>query len=423
MNRNIPPKFGDIQMPVVPQYVTTTLPNGIPMYVLRGGSQPVVKVDLLFRAGLRRSRLPLVGRATSVLMAEGTVNHTSKELAQMIDFYGAYTWSNVVANYSTISAMCLSRDVKPVFSLMEEMIKYPTFPKSEVDLYAAQELQKFDVSILKTSTQASRNLLKLLYVEGDKSARVANREDYMALTPEVIKEFHSLAYNPTGAQIFVCGQPSEADLKAISDAFGVNWEGGEPWKSESPVFNDKPSSVFIDHEGEQTSLRMARRLFNRMHPDFLPLQVANVALGGYFGSRLMQILREDLGLTYGVSSYISAGKQFGIHGIASEIKAGSHNQVIDVIKNEMGRLSTELIPDKELENIRGYMLGDLLRYFESVTASADTLFSLLVDEVPVSRFEEFYNVVRNITPEEIRDAAARWFNPDEYCISCVGRMS
>ncbi len=393
------------------------------MYVLRGGSQPVVKVDLLFRAGLRRSRLPLVGRATSVLMAEGTVNHTSKELAQKLDFYGAYTWSNVVSNYATISAMCLSRDVKPVFSLLEEMIKYPTFPKSEVDLYVAQELQKFDVSILKTSTQASRNLLKLLYADGDKSARVANREDYMALTPEVLKEFHALAYNPTGMQIFVCGLPSDDDLKIISDTFGSNWAEGEPWVADAPVFKDKPSVKFINQDGEQTSLRMARRLVNRMHPDFLPVQVANVALGGYFGSRLMQILREDLGLTYGVTSYVSAGKVFGIHGIATEIKSGSHNQVIDVIKNEMGRLSSELIPDKELADIRGYMLGDLLRYFESVTASADTLFSLLMDDdVPVSRFEEFYNVIRNITPEEIRDAAARWFNPDEYCISCVGRM-
>ncbi len=422
VNRNEPPLFGDIRMPVVPSFESSALPNGVKLHVLRGGAQPVVKVDLLVRAGTLRSEKPLVARAVANLLAEGTVSHSSKELAQKIDFYGAATWVSVSQNASTISFMCLSRDVANIVPLVEEIVKSPTFPREEVDLYASQELQSFDVNILKTSFNATRAMLKLLYADDDRYSRIARREDYMALEPGLLRQFYEATYRPAGAHVVISGLPSDDDLRIISDAFGSNWGGGEEWQTPMPHFLPEPQRRMVDFCGEQTSLRMARRIFERMSDDFLPFQVANVALGGYFGSRLMQTLREKLGLTYGVSSYVSSNRQYGIHCVTSEVKSGAHEQAISVICDEMERLASRLIPDKELDGIRGYMLGDLLRYFESVTTSADTLFSFLADGVPPSRVKEFYDTVRNITPSQIREVASRWLKPEAYNVVCVGKM-
>ena len=134
INRNIPPHFGDIQMPIVPDYESATLPNGVQMHVLRGGAQPLVKVDLLVKAGSLRSDKPLVARAVANLIAEGTRSHTSKDIAQKIDFFGAGFWNSVSHGNTVISLLCLSRDVANVLPLVEEIIKEPTFPKEEVDL-------------------------------------------------------------------------------------------------------------------------------------------------------------------------------------------------------------------------------------------------------------------------------------------------
>ena len=422
INRNIPPHFGDIQMPIVPDYESATLPNGVQMHVLRGGAQPLVKVDLLVKAGSLRSDKPLVARAVANLIAEGTRSHTSKDIAQKIDFYGAGFWNSVSHGNTVISLLCLSRDVANVLPLVEEIIKEPTFPKEEVDLYVAQEVQSFDVNILKSSFVASRAMLKALYADDDRHSRIAMREDYLNLDSQALKQFHSDTYRPAGAHVLVSGLPSEADIRIISDAFGSRWSGGQDWKAFVPRFNSEVRRDFIDFDAKQTSLRMTRRVFNRNEPDYLTFQVANVALGGYFGSRLMQTLREKLGLTYGVSSYIAANSLSGIHCISSEVKSGSHLQAIDVINGEMERLTTELVSDKELNSIRGFMLGDILRYFDSVTTSADTLLSFLMDDVPASHVAEFYNVVKNISPSEIREVARRWLKPELYNVICVGKM-
>lgn len=421
MNRNIAPRFGDIQMPVVPTYSTTPLPNGALLHVLRGGTQPVVKVDLMIKAGTIRSDKSLVAKATADLFAEGTPNHTSKEIASIIDFYGAYAWTAVTGRTCTISMMCLSRDVANVMPLFEEVVKHPTFPQEEIDLYVAQKLQDYDVDILKSSYNAAIELRKSLYSDGERYARFATRDDIQNnLTTENLKAFHTLAYHPNGAHIFISGQPTDDDIRIIADALGSNWEKGEEWESPMPHFRDEVSGKFVNFKGEQTSFRMARKAFERSHADFLPMLVANVALGGYFGSRLMQTLREKLGLTYGVSSYIASSSLYGIMGISSEIKVGSHKKVIEIINQEMEKLTTELIPDSEMDVIRGVMLGDLLRYFESVTSSSETLLSFIIDNVPGERVAEFYNILRTITPAEVRDVARRWLEPEKFNIVCVG---
>lgn len=423
MNRNIPPRSGDIRMPVVPALDTTRLPNGVMLHVLRGGTQPVVKVDVLFNAGTLRSDKALVARAVANLMTEGTTTRTSKEIARDLDFYSSSIYGSVNPRASIISLTCLSRDIASVMPIFEDVVKNPTFPSEEVDLYRQQELQQFEVNELRSAVRASRENTRLLYADGDRYARLADRGSFDLLTTENLAEFHKLAYGPAGVQICVSGLPTDDDLRVISEAFGTKWEGGgQAWEAPLPHFRAEAQSSFIDFKGAQTSLRMSRDGFDQMNPDYLPMQIANASLGGYFGSRLMQTLREKMGLTYGVSSYIAAKKGFGVIGVSSEINAGSHEKVVEVVKEEMRRLATEPIPDKEIDVIRSVMHSDLLRYFDSVFTSADTLFSFVTSDIPTTRVAELYDVIKNVSAVEVRDVAARWFVPEKFNVVCVGPM-
>ena len=60
-------------------------------------------------------------------------------------------------------------------------------------------------------------------------------------------------------------------------------------------------------------------LFPRQHPDFLGMQVVASVLGGYFGSRLMQNLREERGYTYGVVAAMVKFEQAGYFAVATQM--------------------------------------------------------------------------------------------------------
>src|SRR5690606_23829913 len=52
----------------------------------------------------------------------------------------------------------------------------------------------------------------------------------------------------------------------------------------------------------QSSIKMGKRIIQRRHPDYIPVHFVNTLLGGFFGSRLMQNIREKEGLTYNIYS-------------------------------------------------------------------------------------------------------------------------
>lgn len=406
----------------MPLYESERLANGVVMHVMRGGHQPIVKVDISLAAGSLRADRALVASATAELLSGGTRRHSAREIAEVVDFYGAHTWAESTIAAVSFAAVSLEKDLRAVVDVVSEVLREPSFPEREVGLYKGQELQAFEMKMMRTPFLASRALLELLYAPGSRYRRYATREDYEALCPEVLRRYHGVAYRPNGTHIFVSGRPTDEDVDYIAKVFGgMDWEAGELWEAAAPEYNECPGRRMIEYDSEQTSVKMARSTFTRGHSDNLPLQMANAALGGYFGSRLMQNVRERLGLTYGIYSAASANRFRGTHTISSEVKTGSHERVVEEVFREMGRMGESLLSDKEMETLRGDMMGEVLHYFETIMTSADTVFTLLLDGMTTDYIRDLFEMARDITADEIRDISAKWFRPEEYSVVCVGR--
>ncbi len=417
-----PPPSGDIKMPVVPTFETEVLPNGAMLHVMPGGNQSIVKIEINVAAGSLRTSRALIASSTAELLSEGTEFHTAQEMAEALDFYGAYTWPKSSITRASVSSLCVERDLKHIVELVNEIIRHPAFPDEEVELYKAQEIQNFDMKMLKTPYLASRAMLHALYAPGCRYGRVARHEDYDNLTPQALRDFHAEAYRPNGAHIFVSGRPSDDDICFIAETFGTtDWQPGPTWEIPGPEYNKTSSRTMIEFDGEQTSVRVFRPIFNRSHPDMLPFGMANAALGGYFGARISQNLRERLGLTYGAYSTLNVNKFRGVHSISTEVKTGSHEQVVREIFNDMERLASECITDREMETLRGFMKGEMLHYFDSVLTSADTVAAFMLEDVNMDYVNDYYRIASDISKEEIRQMAAKWLVAGEYSVVCVGK--
>ena len=96
-------------------------------------------------------------------------------------------------------------------------------------------------------------------------------------------------------------------------------------------------------------MRIARNFPNRHHPDFQKMQVLNNLFGGYFGSRLMNNIREDKGYTYGIHSYLMNHVQQSALLISTEAGKEVCAATIDEVYKEMKILREELIDEDELQ--------------------------------------------------------------------------
>jgi predicted Zn-dependent peptidase len=171
----------------------------------------------------------------------------------------------------------------------------------------------------------------------------------------------------------------------------------------------------------QSALRIGRRMFNRNHPDFFGMKILSTVLGGYFGSRLMTNIREDKGYTYGIGSGMMSFKNDGWFYISTEVGADVTNDALKEIYHELEVLRNELIPADELELVRNYMLGSLLKSFDGPFEQIDRYKAVLlfgVDEGYQARFTE---AIRNLDAVALRSLAQTYLQEKDLLELVVGK--
>ncbi|MBP9029931.1 MAG: insulinase family protein, partial [Bacteroidales bacterium] len=157
------------------------------------------------------------------------------------------------------------------------------------------------------------------------------------------------------------------------------------------------------------------------HPDMPGLVVLNTILGGYFGSRLMRNIREDKGFTYGISSFIIPMAELSALVVSTEVGSAFTEKTVDEVFKEMIKLQTEPVSNDELELVRGYMTGQVLRTFDGPFAIADSLASLF--QYNNLDFEYINNLIRTIneiTPTQLLGLAKKYLDVDRMVVSIAG---
>ncbi len=171
----------------------------------------------------------------------------------------------------------------------------------------------------------------------------------------------------------------------------------------------------------QTAIRIGKVTINKLHDDFIGLQILNTVLGGYFGSRLMTNIREDKGYTYGIGSGLVSLQNAGYFTIVTEINSDFTKDTIKQIYFELDKLRNELIEDKELNTVRNYILGELLKAFDGPFALADSFRSILDYGLDYNYFDKYVKTVKNISSEELNKLANKYFKPEELINIIAGK--
>jgi zinc protease len=165
---------------------------------------------------------------------------------------------------------------------------------------------------------------------------------------------------------------------------------------------------------------MGRFLFPKSHPDYIDFQVLNTILGDYFGSRLMSNIREDKGYTYGIGSGMMDMNQTGYFVIVTEVGKEVLDLTLNEIKFEMERLQTELVSDDELDLVKNYMLGQLLKSADGPYAMLDMYNSVDMYDLTLSFYDEAIQKVKHISPTRIQELAKQYLNFEDFLIITAG---
>lgn len=423
LNRTIQPeikRINDIRT-ISPEVFT--LSNGIPVYSFNIGNEDVVKIRLLFNAGSWYQSKKLTARYTAETLSEGTTAHSGAQIAELFDTFGAFMDTSADSDYSSTYIYLLNKHANNVLPLAAEVIRDPVFPQEELDTVLANGRQSLTVTMRKVDYLAGINFKELLYGSNHPYGMWAKPEDYDILSRNDIVSFYNQHYNPLSCKITVAGKVTKEILQLLEKCFG-NWKPNIVGSSKihTPNTSEEKSRIIPVENALQSSIRIGRILFEKKHPDFLPMLCLNTVLGGYFGSRLMRNIREDKGYTYGIGSGIVALKNSGFISVYSEVKAEVREKVVEEIYKEINILRHFPVDKDELETVKNYMLGAFLRSIDGPFAIEERFISMIETGTDFKEYVNNYiHVINTITSEDLMNLAIKYLNPDSFTEVFAGR--
>lgn len=428
-DRKTAPAFREIEKVEILQGKKHSLGNGIPVYIINSGTEEVTKIEFIFKAGTyalfherQSAGSALLPSAVNHLLTEGTSTRTSAEIAEIIDFYGAFLQTESDKDTASVSLVTLNKYLTDTLPVFEEIIKDASFPENELQTYLQNTRQKFIVDTEKVHVLSRRKFNEVIFGTDHPYGKSIDLQDFDHLRQNDLINFFRRFYLVSNCLIIVSGKTNEDVLALLEKHFG-SWDKQAETQTTAIA---APASLpqhkhFIERENQmQSAIRIGRMLFSKKHPDYPAMKVLNVLLGGYFGSRLMANIREDKGYTYGIGSAVFPLIQAGSFFISTEVGTEVTPAALKEIYYELSLLREQEVGADELQKVRNYMLGEFIRSVDGPFALAERLKGLILYGLDYSYYDNFIQTIKSCSTAQLRDLSQNYLQENDLHEVVVG---
>jgi len=421
LNRKEQPPLFIVSPGIIPEAEKVVLSNGVIVYQINAGTEELMKLDFIFEAGQIEEETPLVASTVNSMLAEGSTSFTAEELNENLDFHGAIFNNFTEKDAAGISVLFLTRHIEKIFELSREILFHPLFPEAELISMMKKRLQWYHLNQEKGPNIAYERFFESVFGPVHPYGRRVIFSDFEGITVEMLRDFHTQHYDPSGMTIIASGKIHPATISLLEEYFGKLPLRRKNSKQHIPPSGEKSGRITIPKKSAvQSSIRLGSETIAKRHPDYHGLKILDTILGGYFGSRLMKNIREEKGYTYGINSGVTSYNLAAYKFISTEVGSDYTEQTIDEIFNEIRLLQTVPPGKDEMEIVRNFMLGEMVRMFDGPFALSESFRSAWEFGLGNSYYYDLSQKIKTIEPDEIIHLAKTYYNIDDLHIIVVG---
>lgn len=401
------------------------LENGL--VVLHAGrtNLPMVVVNLLIKASPLDEPADKAGLASMVasMVTEGTKKRTSKEISDAIEFVGGSLGASATEDNTVLSLTVLKKDIEKGFDLFSDVLLNPQFPEEE--LTRKKVLVKGSLKQKEEDPEylAEKAFGETVYGDNPYGRPVpGTQEGIDAISRDDLRAFHSAYYVPNNSILAVVGDLTEKELDALIEKYLASWQRRDmpPRKAYGIEEQEGVKTIRIDRDLTQANIVLGHPGIGRLDPDYYAVSVMNYILGGGgFSSRLMQKIRDEMGLTYGIFSYFDAKKYGGTFEVSVQTKNDAANTVVEEILKGMKRMRSELVSEDELKDAISYLTGSYPRRLETMSKVAGFLSAVEFLGLGLDYDKQYIELIKKITREDVLRVAKKYLHPDNYVLVVV----
>jgi zinc protease len=428
IDRKIKPSpYGEIKFSL-PEIKEFTHKNGLKILFVKKNNLPLVQFLLLCNAGSIFDPAGKKGLSnlTAMMLDEGAGEYDALQLSDEIDMLGSQINVRSDEDNFIISLQTLEENLERSFELLSKIITQPHFDDEDFQ----REKRKVLTAILQRKDNpddvAEQIFEYNLYGKENPYSNLnpGNEKDINSITTEDIRNFYNKFLTAGNSALIVVGDIAEQKINELINNYLANWRKPAPELSKIPEPRRKGSTiVFCNKENAmQSEIRVGHLASKRNEGNYFAKLILNMILGGQFSSRINLNLRERKGLTYGAFSRFNYYRNQAHFYVSTSVSTENTGNAIREILSELKRIR-EGVTDEELEFAKSSLIRKFPLNFETYSQVAGNLTGKVIFSLPDDYFNTYIDKVRNVSKNDVNEAAKKEILAEETLIAVVGDKS
>lgn len=384
-------------------YNLTTLSNGI---LVVSEYIPHVKsfsLGFWYNTGSRDENIHNNGISHFIehMLFKGTSKRTAKQISDEIESVGGYLNAFTSKENTCYYGRGLSENFKKTFNVLADMIQNPLFKESHIKKEAGvvidelhdiednpEELifDKFEEAIFSGST--------LSY------PIIGTEKNISSFNTTLLHKFHQNRYRSKNLVVAVSGSVNHDTIVKLTEKYFSIHKSVSNGHRKTFIPTQTTNSIILK-DIQQVHCIVGRPAYGYNHPDRVKLNVLSTLLGEGSSSRLFQAVREKMGMTYQINSFLNSYTDISAFGVYYSTNEKHAEKVNKIVFRELNKLKNSEVKFKELERVKEYIKGHTLLSLESTTNRMIRMATSILNYGRLIPVEELMSKIESVTKDDI----------------------
>jgi len=202
----------------------------------------------------------------------------------------------------------------------------------------------------------------------------------------------------------VSGNVNHDDLVKLAERYickrkPLNESGREKF------YRKKVNDLVVEKDFHQVHSIIGRSTIGLKNKKRIQVKILSTMLGEGSSSRLFQAVREKLGITYQINSFLNSYQDVSTFGVYFSTSGKQAERVMDIVRKEFLKMKEKKITDKELNRVKEYIKGGMLLSLESTTNRMIRIANSILYFNRIVSLDEFLKKIDSVTVDDITSIA------------------
>ena len=430
----IPKSYRDVKTPALhqvplPQPKRVQLANGMVIFLMEDHELPLIRGTARIRGGSRdvpAAKAGLVGIYGQAWRTGGTETRTGDQLDDFLEARAAKVETNGGDDSTFVRLDVLRGDFDTVFPVFVDLLQHPAFRQDKIDLAKTQANTGISRRNDDPMGIGSREAVKLGYGADSPYARQPEYSTIASITRDDLLAFHKRFVQPNNIFLGLVGDFDTASMEQKLRQTFDSWPRGTEASRTAPteIRAAKPGVYFITKDDvTQSNIYLVHAGVVRNNPDYYPLVVMNEIVGGGFSGRLMNKIRSQMGLAYGVSGGVNAEWDHpGLFRVWMGTKSGTTMEAINAVRGEISNLTTGAFTEEELGQAKESILNAFVFTMDSKAKILNQQMTLEFYGYPANYWDQYAAAIGKVSVADVTRVARKYVQPNQAAMLVVGNQ-